>query len=605
MITKEAILHIPKSNFAYGYDSETLHLRIRAKKGEVDKVTLRIGDPYIWEHGGADGGNLNASDAYGWVSSSNLVMIKEAETELFDYFFVDYVPPKKRSRYAFILESGDEKYLFGEKRIEVLNTDRDASVLHDLANFFCFPYLNNADVAKIPSWVKDVIWYQIFPDRFCNGDSSIDHKYVQPWGSKPTYYNFTGGDLRGVINKLDYLKDLGVSGIYFCPIFEARTNHRYDTVDYMKIDPHLGDEETLKELVKEAHKRGIKIMLDAVFNHAGFFSKEWQDVVKNNENSKYKDWFYINKFPVVDRPVEKLDGNNLNYETFGRSARMPKVNTEHPQVIDYFMKVSKYWIEEFNIDAWRIDVANEVDHKFWRIFRDTVKSINKEVYILGEIWHDASPWLNGDQFDSTMNYPLTEAMIKYFCTNEISKNEFKYAVNQIKVNAPLQITESTFNLLDSHDTSRIISTAKGNKKKAKLAFLFMLTQLGSPCIYYGSEIGMSGSKGHGKENHRACMVWDEDKIDKDFYDFMKKVIEIRNSNYEFKTFDNEWIDLDSDVLYYKKGEVNIIINNTNRKQTVKIPRNLIQKEFKNYFNNEVFKLEDSFEMKSYDFIMFK
>ena len=205
-------------------------------------------------------------------------MKKEVETEYFDYWIVEHKPQNKRSRYAFILQGENETLLFTEKRIHVLNGESDNRKLCSIGDFFCFPYLNAADVAKAPEWVKHMVWYQIFPDRFCNGDPSINPKNVQPWGTEPTEDNFMGGDLQGVIDKLDYLIDLGITGLYFCPIFNATTNHRYDTIDYLTIDPTLGDEKTFKKLVKEAHKRGMKIMLDAVFNHIGYFSEQWQDV---------------------------------------------------------------------------------------------------------------------------------------------------------------------------------------------------------------------------------------------------------------------------------------------------------------------------------------
>ncbi|MDZ4956976.1 alpha-glycosidase, partial [Clostridium perfringens] len=189
------------------------------------------------------------------------------------------------------------------------------------------------------------------------------------------------------------------------------------------------------------------------------------------------------KFPVVDKPLRKLDGRKLNYETFGRIAMMPKINTENPEVIEYLLKVAEYWSGDMNIDAWRLDVCNEVDHVFWRKFREKVLSVNPDTYILGEVWHNGLPWLMGDQFHSVMNYPLAEAIKEYFCTNEINAEQFKYLVNEINVSYPIQINEVAFNLLDSHDTPRILTVANGNKDKVKLALLFMFTQVGSPCIY--------------------------------------------------------------------------------------------------------------------------
>lgn len=593
MITKDSLLHIPKSNMAYGYDASTLHIRLRTKKDDATKVTLRIGDPYIWSKGGADGGNLSASSASGWIGSTNIEMTKEASTLYHDYWSAFYVPDKKRSRYAFIVEDHEEKLLYGERKIVTMTKD-NFFALNEMSNFFCFPYLNNKDVHKIPSWVKDVVWYQIFPDRFSNGNPDISPKNVEPWGSKPTNHNYMGGDLQGIIDHLDDLKDLGISGIYLCPIFEANTNHRYDTIDYLKIDPSLGDEETFERLVKEAHKRDIKIMLDAVFNHMGHLSPMWQDVVKHNENSRYKNWFHIHKFPVYDKPFEYLDGNHLNYETFGRSKAMPKVNTENPEVINYFLEVGQYWVRRFNIDAWRIDVANEVDHAFWREFRAAVHEVNPEVFLLGEIWHDAQPWLQGDQFDVAMNYPLTEAIIQYFCTQDINKDDFMARVDHVKISYSLQVSENNFNLLDSHDTSRLLTIANGSKEKIKLAYLFMLTQSGSPCIYYGSEIPMAGEKGFNLEDHRSCMTFDH--LEGDFYNFMKTLIHLRHSEADFKSTHLEWLDINENLIAYKKNETTFIFNPSS--ETIKIQPLKV---------NDILMSEgvEDFEFQAYSYMIYK
>ncbi|GAA0086831.1 glycoside hydrolase family 13 protein [Clostridium sp. CTA-7] len=605
-ITREAIHHIPKSNYSYGYDKDTLHIRIKTKKGEVKKAYLRIGDPYIWDEGGCDGGNMNAGGST-WTGGVSIEMRKEVETEYFDHWIAEHKPEKKRSRYAFILEGEDERILFTEKRIHLLDGNSDESKLCRIGDFYCFPYLNNMDVAKVPEWAKSTIWYQIFPDRFCNGDKSIDPKNVEPWGTEPTGKNFMGGDLQGVIDKLDYLCDLGITGLYFCPIFKATTNHRYDTIDYLEIDPTLGDKKTFKKLVDEAHKRGMKIMLDAVFNHLGYFSPQWQDVVANNEDSKYKDWFYINKFPVVDKPLRELDGRNLNYETFGRTAMMPKINTENPEVIEYLLRVAEYWSGEMNIDAWRLDVCNEVDHVFWRKFREKVLSVNPDTYILGEVWHDGLPWLMGDQFDSVMNYPLSEAIKEYFCTNEINAEQFKHLVNQISVSYPNQINEVTFNLLDSHDTPRILTVANGNKDKVKLSLLFMFTQVGSPCIYYGTEYSMEGNQGMGQELHRRCMVWDEEKQDKEMFEFTKKLIRLKKEHLEFKSIENEWVltEKENPVLIYKRGDVIVIINNSEEVAEIELLEELKNKNKIDIFNGKEINFKDKLRLEAYKFVVIK
>ena len=603
-ITREAIHHIAQSNYSYGYDNETLHLRVKTKKGEVNKVEIRIGDPYIWDEGGCDGGNMNATGGR-WTGGKSYPMRKECETKYFDHWIVEYKPLTKRSRYGFILYGDEETLLFTEKRIEELDGKYDEAKLSAIGNFYCFPYLNAIDVAKTPKWVKDTVWYQIFPDRFCNGDKSIDPENVEPWGTEPTRDNFMGGDLQGVLDKLDYLCNLGINGLYFCPVFEATENHRYETIDYFKVDPALGGNEVFKKLVSEAHKRGMKIMLDAVFNHIGYYSKQWQDVIKNKEKSKYKDWFYIKDINKVDTPLNKIDSKNIPYETFSCVAEMPKLNTENEEVIEYLLEVGRYFIKEFDIDAWRLDVSNEVDHSFWRQFRKEVKKIKSDVYILGEIWHNSLPWLMGDQFDAVMNYPFADALIKFFCTNEIDEIEFKYRLNDIVSNYQMQTIESGFNLLGSHDTTRVLSYCNNNKDKFKLAYLFMFTQSGAPCIYYGDEVGMTGVQTKDCEGQRECMVWDEDKQDKEILTFMKKIISLRKRYSEFKLVNNEWVLAKDKVIIVKKENISIIINNNDFEKTIDLPDYLKDKKVYDLFNEVYVNLESNLTLNPYKYLIIK
>lgn len=604
-ILKESLLHIPKSNYAYGYNEKVLHIRLRSKKGDVEKVTLRIGDPYMWEEIVA-AGNLN-STGQNWSGGKYISMKKEVETELFDYWIAEYKLENNRSRYCFVVEKEDEKLLYTEKKIIDLSKEENYKELSNIENFFGYPYSNKIDIPKPPKWVKDTIWYQIFPDRFANGNPNINPINVEPWGSKPTHYNYTGGDLQGIIDHLDYLEDLGVTGIYLCPITKGNTNHRYDTIDYMEIDPYLGDKQTLKNLVEELHSRGMKIMLDAVFNHIGYYSNIWQDVIKNKEESKYKDWFYIKDMSRIDTPLKYMNKKNIPYETFGCVAEMPKLNTENPEVVDYLIEVGKYWVREFDIDGWRLDVSNEVDHRFWRKFREEVKKEKQDVYILGEIWHNSLPWLMGDQFDSVMNYPLTNSIRDFFCIGQMNAEEFKYSINNVNVSYPRQVNEVTFNLVGSHDTTRMLTFAGGNIEKLKLAYLFMFTQSGCPCIYYGDEVGMEGLQTPKCEGQRKCMVWDEDKQNKDILDFIKDIIQIRKENDDFKIVNNEWILTDkySGLLIFKKGKVTVIINNSSKEVECGLPKYLKNIEVYDLFNKTNVKLEDNIGLKANGFLVLK
>ncbi|NNV06147.1 alpha-glycosidase [Geobacillus sp. C56-T2] len=560
---KEAVYHRPTDNFAYAYDERTLHLRLRTKKGDVDKVELLHGDPYEWRNGA-------------WQFET-MPMKKTGSDEWFDYWLAEVQPPYRRLRYGFVLHAGEETLVYTEKGF-YLTPPAD-----DTAYYFCFPFLHDVDSFHAPEWVKDTVWYQIFPDRFANGNPAINPEGVRPWGSEdPTPTSFFGGDLQGIIDHLDYLVDLGISGIYLTPIFRAPSNHKYDTADYLEIDPHFGDKETLKTLVKRCHEKGIRVMLDAVFNHCGYEFAPFQDVLKNGESSPYKDWFHIRDFPLQSEP-------RPNYDTFAFVPQMPKLNTAHPDVRRYLLDVATYWIRECDIDGWRLDVANEIDHEFWREFRRAVKAQKPDVYILGEIWHDAMPWLRGDQFDAVMNYPVADAALRFFAKEEINAREFAERLMRVLHSYPATVNEAAFNLLGSHDTPRILTVCGEDVRKAKLLFLFQLTFTGSPCIYYGDEIGMTGGNDPGC---RKCMIWDDDKQHRGLYEHVKQLIALRR---QYRALRRGHIavlhaDEQTNQLVYEKTDgdetVVIIINRSNQAADIPLPFNAKQKRLVNLLTGE-------------------
>ncbi|MFC4557599.1 alpha-glycosidase [Virgibacillus kekensis] len=501
---KEAIYHRPKNNFAYAYDTQTLHIRLRTKKDDVENVHLIHGDPYDWTKDG-------------WQTAKSEMRL-QASDELFDYWLAEIQPPYRRLRYGFELISKEETLIYTEKGFY------KEAPFDDVAYYFCFPFLNPADVFTPPAWVKDTVWYQIFPERFANGDPSINPAGALPWGStEPKQENFFGGDFQGVINHLDYLENLGINGIYFTPIFKAASNHKYDTIDYMEIDPQFGDKAKFKELVMKCHERGIRVMLDAVFNHSGYYFPQFQDVLENGEHSRYRDWFHIRELPVRTDPRPTFD-------SFGFTPHMPKLNTENPEVKNHLLEVAKYWVEEFDIDGWRLDVANEVDHQFWREFRREVKLVKPDAYILGEIWHDSMPWLQGDQFDAVMNYPFTLAALDYLAKNRVNAKSFANQAGSVLASYPENVNEVAFNLLGSHDTPRVLTQCNGNIDRAKLLYILQFTFPGTPCIYYGDEIGMTGGEDPGC---RKCMVWDENAQNLELKAFIKKLIDLRTNEPAF------------------------------------------------------------------------
>ncbi|MFX0560521.1 alpha-glycosidase [Tepidibacillus infernus] len=559
----ESIFHQPYGSFAFPIDGHTLRIRIRAKKGDVEQVTVLHGDRYQpIEH------------------DVPLRMKKVASDDLFDYFSCDLPSKTRRIRYTFYLEANGSGVWYGDKGIA---NERVA------VGDFQFPFINEQDLFEVPEWVKKGIVYQIFPERFANGNTKNDPENVEPWGGKPTPHNFFGGDLEGMIEKLPYLDDLGVNVIYMTPVFESPSNHKYNTTDYYKIDPHFGDLDTVKKLVKESHKRGIKVIFDAVFNHCGYDFFAFQDVVKNGEKSKYKDWFYIESFPIVTEP-------HPNYETFANDVwTMPKLKTSNPEVKEYLLNVARYWIEEAGIDGWRLDVANEVDHDFWRAFRKVVREANPEALIIGEIWHDSAPWLEGDQYDSVMNYLFREAIFDFFARRNIGVSTLDARLAKARMKYRDQANYAMFNLIDSHDTERFLTSVGEKEELLRLAALFQMTYIGMPMVYYGTEIGMTGKN---DPDCRKTYVWDEKEQNRDLFDYYKKLIQIRKSNLELTHGDVETVLIDEiNQVYafarnYEGKSAVVVINSLQKEQEVEIPVAKKTGKVKDLLTKETYPVKD-------------
>ena len=278
---------------------------------------------------------------------------------------------------------------------------------------------------RTPDWVKHAVFYQIFPDRFARSPRTRHARGLsfKPWGSPPEEQGFQGGDLRGIVDHMHYLRTLGVTALYLNPIFAAAANHRYHTYDYLQVDPILGGESALRELLAEAHTHGLRVILDGVFNHASRGFWPFHHVLENGESSPYVDWFIIRGWPL--RPYSEPEGLACNYDAWWNLPALPKLNVRNPGVRDYLLGVARYWLE-FGIDGWRLDVPNEIDDdEFWRDFRAVVKGANREAYICGEIWGQAQRWLQGDQFDGVMNYPLGRALIS-FCGSQTLRRDFHH-----------------------------------------------------------------------------------------------------------------------------------------------------------------------------------
>lgn len=393
-----------------------------------------------------------------------------------------------------------------------------------------------------PDWVKRAVFYQIFPDRFARGQRAIHPNGVQfrEWGAPPALQGFQGGDLYGVAERLDYLHELGIDAIYLNPIFSSASNHRYHTFDYMTVDPLLGGNAALRFLLDEAHARGMRIVLDGVFNHASRGFWPFHHILECGGNSPYIDWFLIDDWPL--NPYPRAEGEALNYAAWWGLPALPKFNIQNPGVRDYLLGVARYWID-FGIDGWRLDVAEEIDDaEFWRDFRRTVREGNPEAYIVGEIWHDAVEWLVGDRFDAVMNYVFSRAALGFFGARTLrtdhrpggyalaplTAGQFARQIDRmIRLHHP-EVTHAQLNLIDSHDTPRMLWFVAGDESAARLCTLFQMTMPGAPCLYYGSEIGMTGGP---DPDCRGAFPWNQPQTwNHDLLDFTKRAIALRRAH---------------------------------------------------------------------------
>ncbi len=455
-----------------------------------------------------------------------------------------------------------------------------------------------------PNWVQDAIFYQIFPDRFAKSDRNpASNLPFEDWDSAPTHHGFKGGDLYGVIEKLDYLKELGITAIYFNPIFASASNHRYHTYDYYNIDPLLGGNNAFKELIKEAHKRKIRIVLDGVFNHASRGFWQFNHVLETGAASPYRDWFHFDEarlngkrnwgaYPThhEENALKNEDSiTAIGYRAWWNLPALPKFNTDNPVVREYIFDVAEYWVK-LGIDGWRLDVPGEInDDEFWREFRRRVHAVNPETYIVGEIWHEAQRWLQGDQFDAVMNYLVTAISINFFAAKNLNTSviyqagglkdrirpmnahDFASELDHILNLYPKEITFAQLNLLDSHDMPRFLSCVNGDKNALKLAWLFMFTIPGAPCIYYGDEIGVDG--GHDPECRKA-FPWDENKWDKDLLGFVKACTALRTKYTALRQGDYKRLYAEGEVMAFSRSHkdetIIVIFNVSNEEKTIEL-----------------------------------
>ena len=543
-LNREAVLHIPLSNYAFANSENRLTIRIRTQRGNVSACTLYYGD---------------RACADTPVVFKEIKMEIKARDELFDYYEATFETPFLRVCYYFKLQNEVEWTYYYSDRFtnELAITFLDQNIMEERSEYYQYPYILKDEIPDVPDWFKKAVVYNIFPDSFAVG------KFTSPFNPKNVVLedgkvckSRLGGTLRGILENLDYIQTLGFNCIYLNPIFAAGEYHKYDTIDYYHIDPCFGTNEELKHLVEEIHKREMRIILDGVFNHSSWEFFAFEDVMKKGEESKYVNWFYKLNI-TVRRPQSEKE--KPDYACFAYEARMPKLNTSNEEVQKYFADVGTYWIHNYKVDGWRLDVANEIDRNFWRKFREAVKKENKEAILIGEVWENSESWLRGDAFDSTMNYEFRRICRDYIIGDHKSALTAAKQLERMRLRYPTNLVEGQLNLLDSHDVPRFLSLCKGDERKWRLACILLMLFPGVPSLFYGDEQAIGGIK---ENEYRNSMVWGKNPS---LCKFVQNMIEIRKEYIENNTsYEVQWDNTNEQVLSFarvgSKGRLFVSLN---------------------------------------------
>lgn len=490
-----AIHHEATQRWCHALERDRFLIRLQTGKDDVKSVSLHSRDKYI---------PLKFFD-----SRHATPMKKVASDGLRDYYEAELTFHMVCLRYCFVIEGMDET------KVVLANDGLTDSIPEDKERLFdCCQNLREEELFSVPEWAENKVIYQIFPSRFATDQPVKDsHWYQEPIGAGVSL----GGNLRGIIAHLDHIRTLGADIIYMTPIFYSKSAHKYDTIDYYRIDPTFGTGEDLRELVEKAHAMGIRVMLDGVFNHTSpeFFA--FADLKKNREKSPYRDWYYVEDFPIRVFPKP-------NYKCFGYFGGMPKVNLRNPETARYFTDVALHWLRVSGADGWRLDVGDEICHDFWRSFRKAVKSEFPDALIVGEIWHHAPDFLEGDQWDSVMNYPFFRAVEDFGAWQKISASTYLGRLGFLRGNTHVKAYPLLWNIIGSHDTARLLHRCGEDKSRQKLCAALCLLWPGMPMIYYGDEVGMTGGP---DPDCRRGMLWDEKRQDRDMFRFYQTLIRLR------------------------------------------------------------------------------
>ncbi len=473
-------------------------------------------------HNDVDSANLD-------VNGSIYPMTRIVMNQYTDMFRAEFHPSSYTFGYKFILQNGKTKVEVGSSGIATSS------------DFFTFNFASpTVKILNVPKWSEGAVVYEIFPERFWDGNPSNNPAGTLAWGGTPTNTDFFGGDLRGIIDHVDYLKSLGINELYTTPIFEAPSNNKYDTEDYMKIDPHFGTLQTFETLSEDLKKDDIHWILDGVFNHTGTEFFAFKNLLEYQQESPYKDWYFVLKYPVIEMPGY--------YRTFQEYASLPKLNVMNPAVQKYLKGVIDYWTPK-GISGWRIDSANVISDQFLVDLYGWIHGVNPNSLDVAEIWTNTSAWFDEGAFNSVMNYLFQGAAYNFIIYGTGAKS-FVDSTNAYLNTYPPQLWNSLWNLIDSHDTPRAMTAANGNLNKMMALVGLQMTFPGAPMIYYGDEIGMTGGN---DPLNRGCMIWDKSKWNMKLFDWYNLLIKIHEENSVLRYGNYIPIMTDKNVLGFERS----------------------------------------------------
>ena len=425
-----------------------------------------------------------------------------------------------------------------------------------------------------PAWVRDAIFYQVFPDRFAASDRVHKPGRLERWDAPPTANGFKGGDLRGLTDKLGYLEDLGVNALYLNPIFMSASNHRYHTYDYFAVDPLLGGDDAFRDLIEGAHERGMRVMLDGVFNHTGRGFWPFHHILETGRDSPYRGWFHLDQgrldagWPLLAYPPPGTPFEAFGYTAWWGLPALPKLNTDDPEAREYLFTVAEHWLR-LGADGWRLDVPEEIkDETFWQEFRQRCRAVRPDAYLVGEVWRVAPEWVRGDRFDALMNYPLAEAVIGFtggehldravvashdqwrLTVRTLDGPEFGGRLMELASAYDPDTTAVQFNLLGSHDTPRLRTVLGGDVAGVRLAALIQATLPGAPCIYYGDEVGLEGG---GDPGCRGAFPWDEARWEPGLHEAVRGLLRLRAAEPALRDAPLRVVGAEGSAVAYERG----------------------------------------------------